>query len=69
MDNYSTDRLPYNMLFPETFAFPLIRESGLPARTKRIACQKTLELACVRDGAERERLRALRDSFRSGACD
>ena len=46
-----------------------IRESGLPARTMRIACQKTLELTCVKDGAERERLRALRDSFRSGACD
>lgn len=46
-----------------------IRESGLPARTMRIACQKTLELTCVKDGAEWERLRALRDSFRSCACD
>lgn len=46
-----------------------MEESGLPARTKRIACQKTLELACVRDEAERARLRALRDAFRSGARD
>lgn len=46
-----------------------IRESSLPARTRRIACQKTLELACVREEAERARLRALRDSLRSGARD
>ena len=46
-----------------------MQRSSLPARTTRIACQKTLELTCVKDGAERERLRALRDSFRSGACD
>ena len=43
-----------------------MEESHLPARTKRIACQKTLELACVRDEAERNRLRALRDVYRSG---
>ena len=43
-----------------------ITESGLPARTKRIACQKTLELTCVRDEAERDQLRALRDAYRSG---
>ena len=43
-----------------------MEESRLPARTKRIACQKTLELACMRDEAERERLRALRDVYRSG---
>jgi len=30
MNRYSTDRVPYNLLFPETFSFPLIRESGLP---------------------------------------
>lgn len=30
MDKHSTDRAPYIMLFPETFSFPLIRESGLP---------------------------------------
>ena len=46
-----------------------MQRSSLPARTKRIACQKTLELTCVRDGAERARLRALRDGFRSGASD
>ena len=43
-----------------------MEESHLPARTKRIACQKTLELACVRDEAERDQLRALRDAYRSG---
>ena len=43
-----------------------MEESRLPARTKRIACQKTLELACMRDEAERDRLRALRDVYRSG---
>lgn len=43
-----------------------MEESRLPARTKRIACQKMLELACVRDEAERNRLRALRDVYRSG---
>ena len=43
-----------------------MEESRLPARTKRIACQKTLELACVRDEADRDRLCGLRDVYRSG---
>ena len=30
MDRMSTDRVPYLLLFPETFSFPLIREGGLP---------------------------------------
>ena len=43
-----------------------MEESRLPARTKRIACQKTLELTCVRDEADRDRLCGLRDVYRSG---
>ena len=42
MDNYSTDRLPYNMLFPETFAFPLIRESGLPKEFQGVQNERAL---------------------------
>ena len=30
MDRRTTDRLPDLMLFPLTFSYPLIRESGLP---------------------------------------
>ena len=42
MDNYSTDRLPYNMHFPETSASPLIRESGLPKEFQGVQNERAL---------------------------
>ena len=42
MDRYDAGDLPNSMLFPCTFSFPLLRESGLPKEFKGVGSQRAL---------------------------
>ncbi|MBQ2690582.1 MAG: hypothetical protein IJF53_00320 [Clostridia bacterium] len=42
MDRYDAGDLPDSMLFPMTFSFPIIRDSGLPKEFKGVRNQKAL---------------------------
>ena len=42
MDRTPADRAPYLLLFPETFGFPLPRESGLPREFQGVQNRRAL---------------------------